>query len=112
MNRERRAIEGDMQETALNDPRFLQWNDAEICRGVCVYTTAVGIRVLSVFLPGRLKEKFHRPAIVFADASENEIKGSARSVSGLHIRDALDSIAAQTSHAFSVSLVAMRWPLA
>ncbi len=41
----------------------------------------------------RLKERFHRPTIVFAKANENELKGSARSIVGLHIRDALDLIA-------------------
>ena len=46
-------------------------------------------------MAGRLREKFHRPAIVFADASEgsDELKGSARSIDGLNIRDLLDSIA-------------------
>lgn len=98
MNRERRTIESDMQETALNDPRFLQWNDAEILPwSLCLYDSSWHQGVIGI-LAGRLKEKFHRPAIVFADASENEIKGSARSVSGLHIRDALDSIAARHPH--------------
>ena len=98
MNRERRTIESDMQETALNDPRFLQWNDAKVLPwSLCLYDSSWHQGVIGI-LAGRLKEKFHRPAIVFADASENEIKGSARSVSGLHIRDALDSIAARHPH--------------
>jgi len=49
-------------------------------------------------LASRVKEQFHRPVIVFADADSNaegcsEVKGSARSVPGLHIRDLLDQIA-------------------
>ena len=98
MNRERRSIESDMQETALNDPRFLRWSDAETLPwSLCLYDSSWHQGVIGI-LAGRLKEKFHRPAIVFADAGENEIKGSARSVSGLHIRDALDSIAARHPH--------------
>ncbi len=101
MNRERRSIEGEMQETALNDPRFLRWGDAEsLPWSLCLYDSSWHQGVIGI-LAGRLKEKFHRPAIVFADASENEIKGSARSVSGLHIRDALDSIAARHPHILS-----------
>jgi single-stranded-DNA-specific exonuclease len=49
-------------------------------------------------LAGKIKDRFHRPAIMFADAGAGEIKGSARSVAGLHIRDALDNIAAQHPH--------------
>src|SRR5690606_17514671 len=45
-------------------------------------------------LASRLKERYHRPVIAFADAGDGHINGSARSVAGLHIRDALDSVAA------------------
>jgi single-stranded-DNA-specific exonuclease len=44
-------------------------------------------------LASRVKEKYHRPVIAFADTRNDEIKGSARSISGLHIRDLLDNIA-------------------
>lgn len=101
MNRERRSIENDMQETALNDARFSRWNDAvQLPWSLCLYDNSWHQGVIGI-LAGRLKEKFHRPAIVFADAGEREIKGSARSVSGLHIRDALDSIAARHPHILS-----------
>jgi single-stranded-DNA-specific exonuclease len=43
-------------------------------------------------LASRLKDKFHRPTIAFARASEGEIKGSGRSIAGLHLRDALDLV--------------------
>ncbi len=46
----------------------------------------------------RIKERTHRPVIAFAPANETELKGSARSVPGLHIRDALDAIAASHPH--------------
>jgi single-stranded-DNA-specific exonuclease len=101
MNSERRAIQGDMQETAFNDERFSQWETGEnLPWSLCLYDSRWHQGVIGV-LAGRLKEKFHRPAIVFADSSEGEIKGSARSISGLHIRDALDSIAARHPHILS-----------
>ena len=101
MNRERKSIEIAMQETALADARFARWSAAEqLPWSLCLYDSSWHQGVIGV-LAGRLKEKFHRPAIVFADASEHEIKGSARSVPGLHIRDALDSIAARHPHILS-----------
>jgi single-stranded-DNA-specific exonuclease len=95
MNRERKSIETGMQSSALANIQLANWHtDDELPWSLCLYDSSWHQGVIGV-LAGRLKEKFHRPAIVFADASENEIKGSARSVPGLHIRDALDSIAAR-----------------
>ena len=62
--------------------------------GISVYHESFHQGVVGI-VAGRLREKFHRPAIVFADASggSDELKGSARSIDGLNIRDLLDSIA-------------------
>ena len=62
--------------------------------GIAVYHESFHQGVVGI-VAGRLREKFHRPVIVFADASEgsDELKGSARSIDGLNIRDLLDSIA-------------------
>ena len=62
--------------------------------GIAVYHESFHQGVVGI-VAGRLREKFHRPAIVFADASggSDELKGSARSIDGLNIRDLLDSIA-------------------
>jgi single-stranded-DNA-specific exonuclease len=46
-------------------------------------------------LASRIKEKFHRPVAVFANDKEGILKGSVRSIPGLHIRDALDAVATQ-----------------
>lgn len=88
LNRERRSIEADMQEGALaslerfepRDNYTLALFDADWHQGV------IGI------LASRLKDKFHRPVIAFARAGEGEIKGSGRSIAGLHLRDALDLV--------------------
>ena len=99
-NRERRTIEAGMQETALSDPMLQYWaQQAEdsLPWSLCLYNESWHQGVIGI-LASRIKERFHRPAIVFADATATEIKGSARSVPGLHIRDALDRIATQHPH--------------
>ncbi len=89
LNHARREIEAGMQETALEqleqitaDERFaLSLFDATWHQGV------IGI------LASRLKEKFHRPVIAFAQSNDGELKGSGRSIPGFHLRDALDLVA-------------------
>jgi single-stranded-DNA-specific exonuclease len=94
MNRERRDIEGDMKETALV-------NLAEIPHehlfSLSLFDNSWHQGVIGI-LASRLKDKYHRPVIVFAPAEEKTtdgqpiIKGSGRSISGFHLRDALDYI--------------------
>ena len=94
LNRARREIETDMQETALaalentrpTDDYSLVLFDENWHQGV------IGI------LASRLKDRFHRPVIAFARASGNELKGSGRSIAGLHLRDALDLVAKRHPH--------------
>jgi len=89
LNRERREIEAGMQEAALaslervtpEDNYSLALFDPEWHQGV------IGI------LASRLKDRYHRPAIAFARGNDGEIKGSGRSIAGLHLRDALDLVA-------------------
>ncbi len=88
LNRERRSIETDMQESAMavldtiqvSDNFSLALFEADWHQGV------IGI------LASRLKDKYHRPVIVFAAANNGELKGSGRSIAALHLRDALDLI--------------------
>ena len=87
LNRERREIEAEMQESALatlgddvGDSCALAMFDPEWHQGV------IGI------VASRLKERFHLPVIAFARGAEGEIKGSGRSIPGLHLRDALDLV--------------------
>jgi single-stranded-DNA-specific exonuclease len=88
LNRERRNIETDMQDSALValesiDPRdnySLTLFDDSWHQGV------IGI------LASRLKDKYHRPTIAFARGNDGELKGSGRSIAGLHLRDALDLV--------------------
>lgn len=93
LNRERRSIESEMQIQALDALKAMRL-DTELPYGLCLFDPDWHQGVIGI-LAGRIKERTHRPVIAFALSNEHEIKGSARSVPGLHIRDALDSVAAQ-----------------
>ncbi len=93
LNRERRALENDMQQQAWALLETLQNELAGgLPKGLCLFREDWHQGVIGI-LAGRLKDRLHRPVIAFAPGIEGEIKGSARSVAGLHIRDALDAIA-------------------
>ncbi|MGD8568796.1 MAG: single-stranded-DNA-specific exonuclease RecJ [Gammaproteobacteria bacterium] len=97
LNEERKSIEHEMKTQALDS---LQLKEEELPTGVCLYEQDWHQGVIGI-LASRVKEKYHRPVIAFADAGADSehgqalIKGSARSIPGVHIRDVLDSIAAQ-----------------
>ena len=91
-NKDRRQVEQDMQVQAMETLTDLD-GDANDRLGLCLYNTQWHQGVVGI-LASRIKEKFHRPCIVFADSGDGKlIKGSARSIPGLHIRDALDLLA-------------------
>ncbi len=92
MNRDRREIESDMQAKALQIIDRLQLDEARLPVGLCLFDPDWHQGVIGI-LAARIKERLHRPVIAFARSSGGEIKGSARSVPGLHIRDVLDSVA-------------------
>lgn len=95
LNRERRAIENEMQEQALSTLASMRLGDGSaLPYGLCLFDPDWHQGVIGI-LAARIKERVHRPVIAFAASGENDIKGSARSVPGLHIRDALDNVAAQ-----------------
>lgn len=94
LNRERRSIEASMQAEALASLNKLQLDDKDLPWGLCLLEDNWHQGVVGI-LASRIKDKYHRPVIAFAEVDENTIKGSARSISGLHIRDALDTIATQ-----------------
>lgn len=92
LNQDRKAIEQGMQREALAQLKDLPLADMPF--GLCLFEADWHQGVIGI-LASRLKERYHRPAIAFADAGEGVLKGSARSVPGLHIRDALDAVAAR-----------------
>ncbi|GAA4084575.1 single-stranded-DNA-specific exonuclease RecJ [Zhongshania borealis] len=92
LNRERRAIEQSMKDDAMRVLAHLQLDPTAVPNGICLYDPTWHQGVVGI-LASRIKDRYHRPVIAFADADDDEIKGSARSIPGLHMRDALDLIA-------------------
>lgn len=92
LNQDRKAIEQGMQREAL--ARLKELPVEELPFGLCLFEPDWHQGVIGI-LASRLKERYHRPAIAFADAGDGLLKGSARSVPGFHIRDALDAVAAR-----------------
>jgi single-stranded-DNA-specific exonuclease len=92
LNRERRDIETNMQEEALTQLSALKVDDETLKFGLCVYNKTFHQGVVGI-VAARLRERYHRPTIVFADAGDEELKGSGRSIPGVHIRDVLDHVA-------------------
>jgi single-stranded-DNA-specific exonuclease len=93
LNRERRDVESAMQAEALADLEAAA-ADAERCGGasLCLYRATWHPGVVGI-VASRLKDRFHRPAIVFAPGGDDELRGSGRSIRGFHLRDALDLVA-------------------
>ncbi len=94
LNQERRLIEADMKEQAMLavDKLLRKLEHAQhLPLALCLMDSSWHQGVVGI-LAGRLKERYHRPVIAFAVINENEIKGSARSVNGLNIRDILATI--------------------
>jgi single-stranded-DNA-specific exonuclease len=96
INRERREIEGDMRDAAMEIAQQLFDESEEPPPAICVFDPDFHEGVVGI-VASRLKDKWHRPTFVFAasqaDGKENELKGSGRSIPGFHLRDALDLIA-------------------
>lgn len=94
-NQERKAIESSMQIDALKDLSALQDElSLDSQNGICIYRSDWHQGVVGI-LASRIKDHYHRPTIAFAQASENELKGSGRSINGIHLRDVLAEVNAQ-----------------
>jgi len=94
LNRERREIEADMKTQAMEYVQQVHVREDQLPMGLCLFEPDWHQGVIGI-LASRIKERFHRPVIAFARSGPDEIKGSARSIPGLHIRDTLDAIAAR-----------------
>lgn len=92
LNRERKEIETDMQAKALASLEDLGLDEKTLPLGICLYQPDWHQGVIGI-LASRIKNRFHRPVIAFARSGDQELKGSARSIAGLHIRDVLDAVA-------------------
>ena len=89
LNRERKDIESGMQDQALIHLETLDTGEGA---GVALFDPEWHQGVVGI-LAARIKEKLHRPVFAFARGENGEVKGSGRSIPGLHLRDALDLVA-------------------
>ncbi|OAL78010.1 single-stranded-DNA-specific exonuclease RecJ [Acinetobacter terrae] len=101
LNVERRQVEAQMKQEALSELATLQLDQTHLPAALILFEPHWHQGVIGI-VAGRLKEQFHRPSIVFAaDDDGIHIKGSARSIDGVHIRDAIELIAEQHPHLVS-----------
>jgi single-stranded-DNA-specific exonuclease len=94
LNRERREIEGSMQQEAVKALEGLNLDACTLPYGLVLYRADYHQGVIGI-LAGRIKDKYYRPTIAFAHQDDDTLKGSARSIPGLHIRDLLEEISSR-----------------
>ncbi len=97
LNHARREIEQGMQAEAQAVLDRLAFNDDNIPDAICLFQDDWHQGVIGI-LAGRLKEKYHRPTVIFAGGENGEIKGSCRSIEGLHMRDLLEGLNTADPH--------------
>ncbi|BCT90490.1 single-stranded-DNA-specific exonuclease RecJ [Acinetobacter variabilis] len=101
LNIERRQVEGKIKQEALTELEKIQLDENTLPAALIMFEQHWHQGVIGI-VAGRLKEQFHRPSIVFAaDEDGIHIKGSARSIEGIHIRDSIERIAEQYPHLVS-----------
>jgi single-stranded-DNA-specific exonuclease len=111
LNRQRREVERTMQDEALADLESVEHAANADAYTLCVYRPEWHQGVVGI-VASRLKDRYHRPAIVFARGTEGELRGSGRSIGGFNLRDGLDLVAKRTpglirrfgGHAFAAGL--------
>lgn len=95
LNVERRQVEAKIKQEALAELEKIQVDETALPTALIMYEPHWHQGVIGI-VAGRLKEQFHRPSIVFASDEDGvHIKGSARSIEGVHIRDAIEQVAEQ-----------------
>ncbi len=91
LNNERKEIEQGMRVEAEAAVNTISITSGELPDGICVYEPSWHQGVIGI-VAGRVKDKYYRPTIAFAQSDDGQIKGSARSIQGVHIRDVLDEV--------------------
>jgi single-stranded-DNA-specific exonuclease len=94
LNRERREIESGMQLDAL---AAIDAAALDARRTLCLYDASWHQGVVGL-VASRMKERYHRPTIAFAPAGDGELRGSGRSIEGVHLRDTLDLVTKAAPH--------------
>jgi single-stranded-DNA-specific exonuclease len=91
LNKSRRDIEQGMQQQALKTFNALSLDEDNIPYAICLFQADWHQGIIGL-VASRIKDRYYRPTFAFAKSKEGEIKGSARSIAGVHIRDILDLV--------------------
>ncbi len=94
LNRERRSIEATMQAQALAAVEAVSLKENALPPALCLFDAGWHQGIVGL-VAARIKDRYERPTIAFAPGGDDELKGSARSIVGLHMRDVLDAIASR-----------------
>jgi single-stranded-DNA-specific exonuclease len=91
LNRRRREIEAEMKEQAEQALAAMHLTEAGLPPALCLFEPGWHQGVSGI-LAARIRERHHRPVIAFAEAEGGLLRGSARSIEGLHMRDLIDAV--------------------
>ena len=91
LNQSRKEIEQGMQDEALKVLHNLQLDKEQLPYAICLFDAQWHQGVIGL-VASRIKESYYRPTFIFADAGNGEIKASARSIAGVHLRDMIDLV--------------------
>ncbi len=94
LNRERREMESRMREEAAAAVQRLRISEGSLPAGLALHDPGWHAGIVGL-VASRMKDRLHRPVAAFAPAGEDELRGSVRSIAGLHARDALEAIASR-----------------
>ncbi len=94
MNRERRRIGQDMEDQAIAALEYVRLDEDDLPAALVLFDEHWHQGVVGI-LASRIKERYHRPVIAFADAGDGLLKGSGRGLPGLHLRDLIDRVATE-----------------
>jgi single-stranded-DNA-specific exonuclease len=97
LNQDRRELELQMQQEAMLAIEDMRAEDPALPLGLCLFDETWHQGVVGL-VASRVKDRVHRPVIALARADANTLKGSARSVDGVHIRDVLDAVTVRHPH--------------
>lgn len=92
MNEERKIIEHEMRETADSILAEISLNSEDIPLSICLYDQSWHQGITGI-VASRIKEQYYRPTFIFAYDNEGLLKGSGRSIKGIHLRDLMSNVA-------------------
>ena len=96
MNRTRRELESGMKDDALKQLDAIDLDKKELPPIICLYHQEWHQGIVGI-IAARIRERYYRPCIIFAPGTDGEIKGSGRSIPGIHMRDVIDRVATLNS---------------